>query len=119
MDERLSQSIDAFIEKEEANIWRDIARLVAINSVEGEKAADAPFGEGPKKALEEGLKIARELGLEAHNCEGHMGYAVTGGDGDRYLATITQNKSSNLKFYDGWINRVAALEYGKSMRKNQ
>lgn len=89
MDERLSQSIDAFIEKEEANIWRDIARLVAINSVEGEKAADAPFGEGPKKALEEGLKIARELGLEAHNCEGHMGYAVTGGDGDRYLATIT------------------------------
>ena len=53
MDERLSQSIDAFIEKEEANIWRDIARLVAINSVEGVKAADAPFGEGPKKALEE------------------------------------------------------------------
>ena len=47
------------------------------------------FGEGPKKALEEGLKIAGELGLEVHNCEGHMGYAVTGGDGDRYLATIT------------------------------
>lgn len=32
-----------------------------------------------------------------------------------YLATITKNKSSNLDFYDGWIRRVAALRYGRSM----
>lgn len=32
-----------------------------------------------------------------------------------YLATIVQNRANNLKFYDGWINRVAALEYGRSM----
>lgn len=36
-----------------------------------------------------------------------------------YLATITQNRSQNLDFYDGWINRTAALCYGKSMRQNR
>lgn len=33
-----------------------------------------------------------------------------------FFATIVQNRSSNMKFYDGWINRVAALRYGKSMQ---
>lgn len=35
-----------------------------------------------------------------------------------YLATITQNRSQNLDFYDGWVRRVAALNYGKSMARN-
>ena len=91
MDERLVQSIDAFIDREKANIRRDIGRLVAIDSVEdmASKGPDAPFGQGPKKALDEALKISRELGLEAVNCENHMGYACVGGTGDGYLATIT------------------------------
>ena len=91
MDERLRKSIDEFIEKEKVNIRRDIGRLVAFNSVEDRAAAaeDAPFGPGPKKALEEALAISRELGLEARNCENKMGYAAVGGEGDRYLATIT------------------------------
>ena len=36
-----------------------------------------------------------------------------------HLATITKNRSQNLDFYDGWVRRVAALMYGKSMQKNQ
>lgn len=32
-----------------------------------------------------------------------------------YLSDCVKNRSQNLKFYDGWINRLAALEYGKSM----
>ncbi len=89
MDERLNQSLNAFIEKEEENIWRDIARLVAVNSVEGSASENAPFGDGPKKALEEGLAIARELGLGTRNCENKIGYAYIGGEGEKYLATIT------------------------------
>ena len=101
MDETLSKSIDSFIAKEEANIWRDIARLVAINSVEGEPEDGAPFGPGPKQALEEGLKIARELGLEVRNCEDRIGYAAIGGDSDRYLATITHLDVVGAG--DGWL----------------
>lgn len=33
-----------------------------------------------------------------------------------HLSSIAM-KSSNIKFYDGWINRAAALCYGKSMRR--
>ena len=36
-----------------------------------------------------------------------------------YYATITQNRSQNLDFYDGWINRSAALCYNKPMRINK
>ena len=91
MDERLMQNINEFIEKEKENIRRDIARLVAVNSVEdmSAAAADAPFGPGPKKALDEGLAVARGLGLETRNCENRIGYAYIGGEGDKYLATIT------------------------------
>ncbi|MBQ5953441.1 MAG: Sapep family Mn(2+)-dependent dipeptidase [Lachnospiraceae bacterium] len=100
MEQTLLQKIDAFIEKEENNIWRDLARLVAVNSIEGEPDEGAPFGPGPKQALEEGLKIAEELGLEARNCEGYMGYASVGGDGEKYLATITH--LDIVPAGDGW-----------------
>lgn len=36
-----------------------------------------------------------------------------------YYATITQGRSQNLDFYDGWVRRAAALMYGKSMTLNK
>lgn len=36
-----------------------------------------------------------------------------------FLANAVRNTSSNLKFYDGWINRVAALEFNKPMEFNR
>ena len=90
MNEELRRDLDRFAEENEAAIFRDIARLVAINSVEGEPAEGAPFGPGPKAALEKGLEIARELGLKSVNCADKIGYAQLGeGPEDRYLATIT------------------------------
>ena len=72
---------------------------MAINSVEGEAAEDAPFGPGPRDALRLGLQIARELGLEAVDCEGKIGYAALG-EGERYLATITH--LDVVPVADGW-----------------
>ena len=86
MAKELLRDIDLFIEENREAIFRDIARLVAIDSVEGEPEEGAPFGAGPKKALEKGLEIARELGLKAVNCENKIGYAQLGGDDDRYEA---------------------------------
>ena len=37
--------------------------MVAIPSIRGKEEPDAPFGRGPKQALEEVLKIATELGF--------------------------------------------------------
>lgn len=100
MNEELRRDIDRFTEENTENIFRDIARLVAINSVEGESAEGAPYGPGPKAALELGLQIAEELGLEAVNCENRIGYAVIGGDSDDYLATITH--LDIVPATDGW-----------------
>ena len=63
MDELLRQEIDRFVEENTEAIKRDIARLVAIDSVEGTPEEGAPFGKGPRAALDHGLQIARELGL--------------------------------------------------------
>jgi succinyl-diaminopimelate desuccinylase len=88
MNTELMDDVNRFVEENRENIIRDIGRLVAVNSVMGEKKPDMPFGEGPAKALELGLEISKELGLETHNCENMMGYAQIG-QGEDYLATIT------------------------------
>ncbi len=113
MDALLRQEIDRFVSAHEQRIFEDIARLVAINSVEGEPKPGMPFGEGPAAALKEGLAIARELGLEAVNCENYIGYAQVG-EGEDYLATIThldvvpvgegwQADPFTMREREGWI----------------
>ncbi len=89
MNEELRRDIEAFTEEHAESIFRDIARLVAIDSVEGAPEENAPFGRGPRQALDMGLQIARELGLDTADCAGRIGYASVGGEGERYLATIT------------------------------
>ncbi len=100
MNEELRRDIEAFVEQNTEAVFRDIARLVAVDSVEGAPEENAPFGPGPRRALELGLQIARELGLGAVNCEGRIGYASVGGEGERYLATITH--LDVVPVGDGW-----------------
>ena len=100
MNEELRRDIDRFVEENSEAVFRDIARLVAVNSVEGQPEPGAPFGPGPRQALDLGLQIARELGLEAVDCEGKIGYAAVGGPGERYLATITH--LDVVPVGDGW-----------------
>ena len=68
-------AIDAFAEQNREAILRDITRLVAKPSVEGEPAPGAPFGPGPRAALDEALAIAADLGLAVHNDHGYIGWA--------------------------------------------
>ena len=56
----------------------NLGRLVAIDSQLGTPEEGKPFGEGPAKALEEGLKIAEELGFETVNLDNYCGYAQMG-----------------------------------------
>ena len=59
MDQALNQKIDAFIAANKEQILEDIAALVAIDSVEGTPEEGAPFGAGPRAALDKTL--AREI----------------------------------------------------------
>ncbi len=83
------ENIQSFIRANEQNILRDLARLVAIPSTEGEPRPGAPFGPGPKAALEEALKISEELGLGTHNEQGYIGWAeLPGKEKEKYLGVI-------------------------------
>ena len=73
MDEaRFLQEVDAFIERSKEAFLADLGALVAVNSVQGAAQPGAPFGPGPKQALDTALDIARRMGLAAHSCEGYM-----------------------------------------------
>ena len=52
--------------------------LVAINSVQGEPAPNAPFGEGPRKALDYALSLCESLGFRVKDVDGYCGWAEIG-----------------------------------------
>lgn len=92
MNEELRRDMESFVAQNEKQLFADIARLVAINSENAPALEGKPFGEGPARALETALEIARGMGLSTENCEGMIGYAQLGEGGrdcGRYLATIT------------------------------
>ena len=59
-------------------LFDGLRRMVAIPSIRGKEEPDAPFGRGPKQALEEVLKIATELGFQTKNIDDKIGYAEYG-----------------------------------------
>ena len=96
-------SIDAFAEQNRDNILRDITRLVAVPSVEGTPEPGAPFGAGPRAALDKALEIAGELGLDTFNADGYIGWAETGriADGQKFLGThhLEKNLRQHLRVH--------------------
>ena len=79
MDQGLNQKIDAYIAENKEQLLQDIAALVAIDSVEGTPEEGAPFGKGPRAALDKTLELAAGMGLATRNCENYMGYAELAG----------------------------------------
>lgn len=128
MENKWNERIDQFIQAQRENILRDIGRLVAVPSVEGPAAPGAPFGPGPRAALDEALAIADELGLTPGEGEGHIGWAdVPGAEKEKYLATITHldvvpegngwdADPFTLRVRDGWLlGRGVADDKGPSV----
>lgn len=89
MDQQLVARIDAFVEQNRTALLEDLGDLIAIDSVETAPAPDAPFGPGPKAALEKTLEIAGRMGFATRNCENYIGWAeLPGADPEKYLAAI-------------------------------
>ena len=59
--EILSRSIDAFISRNKEAIIQDIGTLVAIESVRSEPAEGAPYGVGPRAALDAICAMAERM----------------------------------------------------------
>ena len=89
-DEELKRRAKEFVDANWEDIVRDIDALVHINSVEDLDHAEPgkPYGPAPFEALDTAVKIADRLGLDAHNCDGHIGYADVPGESEKQIATI-------------------------------
>ena len=89
-DEELKRQAHDFVEANWEDIVKDIEDLVAVRSVEDmEHATEGmPYGPAPYEALRRGVEIASRLGLDAHNCDGHIGYADLVGRSERQIAMI-------------------------------
>lgn len=89
-DEELKARVHEYVESVWEDVVGDISTLVAIRSVEDMDAAQPgmPYGPEPYRALDAAVKIAARLGLDAHNCEGHIGYADVPGESPKQIATI-------------------------------
>lgn len=89
-DEQLMKQVDAYVDEVWEDVVEDIRALVKIESVEDKAAAEPGKPWGPKsyEALAKGLEIAERLGLDAHDCEGYIGYADLQGESDVQIATI-------------------------------
>ncbi|MGN0075838.1 MAG: peptidase M20, partial [Parafannyhessea sp.] len=89
-DEELKARAKEFAEKNWEAIVADIDSLVQVNSVEDLDHAEPgkPYGPAPYEALSRALGIASRLGLDAHDCDGHIGYADVPGASAKQIATI-------------------------------
>ncbi len=89
-DEELKSQVDAYVDEVWEDVVSDMDLLIQVESVEDKDhaAPGMPFGPNPKEALVRALAIAQRLGLEAHDCEGYIGYADLPGESDTQIATI-------------------------------
>ncbi len=88
--EEVMAAADSYLDNNWSDIERDIKCLVRIPSFENRETAtdDAPFGEGPRKALSEVLSLANEMGFETNDLDGYVGYADLVGISDVQIGII-------------------------------
>ena len=89
-DEELKREVDAYVDEVWEDVVKDIDYLVQVESVEDLEHAEPgkPWGPAPYEALSRALEVAARLGLDAHDCDGYIGYADVPGESQKYLATI-------------------------------
>lgn len=79
--------IDKKVLEYKDELFESLSRLISIPSKEGNPEENSPFGIYPKLALEEALKISRELGFKTKNIDNAIGYAEYG-DGKDYVGIL-------------------------------
>ena len=89
-DEALLGEIETWREEHWSEVLADIEQLVQVESVEDLTSATegAPYGPGPREALNRALGIAQRMGLDTHDFDGYVGYADWAGQSEVQLGII-------------------------------
>lgn len=86
-----------FIEENLENMKKDLKSLIDINSVYSDDVK--PFGSGPRKALDQALKLMEEKGLKTTNVDYYCGFGDVG-QGDKIVGILAH--LDVVPAGDGW-----------------
>lgn len=87
--EHMTQKVTVKPDKDE--FLKDLTDLLSVNSAKDAAAAtkDAPFGPGPRQALDRMLALAEKDGFRTKNLQGYVGYIEYGPeDAEDYIAVL-------------------------------
>ena len=96
-------------------ILAGIQQNMRIESVRGEAQPDAPYGPGPKAALEDALELGRKLGFKVGQADNRIGW-VEYGEGKEMvgvLGHVDVVPRSTMEFFgeeDVWMIRDRSLD---------
>jgi len=79
--------IEEYISANEKKLIEATSEIIKIRSVKGNPLPGMPFGEGPAKALNYALNLAKSFGLETKNLDNYAGWAQWG-QGDELLGIL-------------------------------
>ena len=82
------EKINEAISTNEKAFLENLRTIMQIPSVKGSSEKDAPFGKGPKKALETIVPIIERCGFKAKVVNNAMAYAQWGDDDENYIGII-------------------------------
>lgn len=79
--------LSTLIRERQKEILEGIKECIRINSIKGEPEQGAPYGKGPKEALEYALNLGKRLGLRVKNVDDRAGW-VEIGEGEEMVAVL-------------------------------
>jgi len=105
----------AFVDAQWETVLGDLETLVRIDSHEDKEAAKpgAPFGPGPRSALDTAADMVARYGFQMHDCEGYCGYFDIPGNSDKQLGII--GHLDVVPAGDGWTREPFALTRNKGV----
>jgi len=93
--------VKSMVEGYREELVKRLETLVSINSEEGTPEADAPFGAGPRDALQAALKMCAADGFQTVNLENYAGYAEIGA-GKECIGIVGHLDVVPAHMEDGW-----------------
>lgn len=96
---------------------KEISEIIKINSEEGVPESGAPFGKGPRAALDAFLKLAKDFGFETHDIDGYAGEVIFG-EGEEFailahLDVVPAGSGWTHEPYGGEIDYQARRIWGR------
>ena len=90
LDEQFDAAIERYLSEQWIQILDDLRTLVRIPSVdESARASEgAPYGPGPRAALDAIIRIADRMGFRTHDCDGYLAFADWPGESETQLGII-------------------------------